>query len=48
MRHRDDGKFSGWNDEKRGYQFDTWQPEGMVMPSALAEHYLNTAETSPR
>ncbi len=39
-----DGQFSGWNDEKRGYQFDSWQPEGMVMPSALSEHYLNTSE----
>ena len=39
-----DGKFSGWNEEKRGYQFDSWQPEGMVMPSALSEHYLNTSE----
>src|SRR3954467_8872093 len=39
-----DGKFSGWNDEKRGYQFDTWQPEGMAMASALSEPYLNTAE----
>src|SRR4051794_35110711 len=38
------GKFSGWNDEKRGYQFDTWQPEGMAMASAISEHYLNTAE----
>lgn len=39
-----DGRFSGWDDEKKGYKFDSWQPEGLVMPSALSEHYLNTSE----
>ena len=37
-----DGLFSGWNDEKHGYQYDTWQYEGMAMPSvarrALPQH----------
>ena len=39
------GLFSGWNAEKNAYDFDTWQYEGVVMPSALAEHYLDTAES---
>jgi formate dehydrogenase major subunit len=39
-----DGKFSGWDEEKQSYQSDSWQYEGMLLPSALAEHYLDTAE----
>ncbi len=39
------GKFSGWNEEKQAYQFDSWQYEGLVVPSALSEHYVNTAES---
>jgi formate dehydrogenase major subunit len=39
-----DGRFSGWDDEKNAYRFDTWQYDGLVVPSALAEHYLDTAE----
>lgn len=40
-----DGMFSGWEPDKRHYATDSWQYEGMVMPSALSEHYLNTAES---
>ncbi|ESR22648.1 Formate dehydrogenase O alpha subunit protein [Lutibaculum baratangense AMV1] len=42
---RNEGLFSGWNEEKHSYDFDTWQYQGMVIPSALAEHYLDTAES---
>ncbi|MGQ7793173.1 formate dehydrogenase [Faunimonas sp. B44] len=40
-----DGRFSGWNEERQAYDFDSWQYEGLVVPSALSEHYLNTAES---
>jgi formate dehydrogenase major subunit len=40
-----DGLFSGWNAEKNAYDFDRWQYQGVVVPSALAEHYLDTAES---
>ncbi len=40
-----DGLFSGWNPDKNSYDFDSWQYEGVVVPSALAEHYLDTAES---
>jgi formate dehydrogenase major subunit len=40
-----DGRFSGWNEDKQAYDYDSWQYEGMVIPSALSEHYLNTAES---
>ena len=40
-----DGLFSGWNEEKKSYDFDSWQYDGFVIPSALAEHYLDTAES---
>lgn len=39
------GLFSGWNEDKQSYDFDSWQYEGLVMPSVLSEHYLNTAES---
>ncbi len=39
------GRFSGWHEEKQAYQFDSWQYEGLVVPSALSEHYVNTAES---
>src|SRR5690606_19483730 len=42
---REDGRFSGWNERKQSYDFDSWQYEGLVVPSALSEHYLNTAES---
>ena len=40
-----DGLFSSWNEESKSYLSGTWQYEGMMMPSALAEHYLDTAES---
>ncbi len=40
-----EGKFSGWSEEKRSYLLDSWQYEGMVVPSSLAEHYVNTTES---
>lgn len=39
-----DGLFSGWNKEDRKYEFDSWQYEGMAVPSSLAEHYVETGE----
>lgn len=42
----DDGLFSGWDAEKQSYSFDSWQYEGLVVPSALSEHYLDTAESN--
>ena len=41
----EDGRFSGWNADKQAYDYDSWQYEGMAVPSALSEHYLNTAES---
>lgn len=41
-----DGLFSGWDEEKKRYKYDTWQYEGMPMPSELSEHYLNSSEAS--
>jgi formate dehydrogenase major subunit len=40
-----DGLFSGWQDDERRYKYDSWQYQGMVMPSALAQHYVNTTES---
>ena len=40
-----DGLFSGWNDDKRSYKYDSWQYQGEVVPSSLAEHYVNTTES---
>jgi formate dehydrogenase major subunit len=40
-----DGLFSGWNEEKHAYQYDSWQYEGEAVPSSLAEHSVNTAES---
>jgi formate dehydrogenase major subunit len=38
-----DGMFSGWDEEKHTYTFDSWQYQGEVMPSPLAEHYVQTS-----
>lgn len=39
------GHFSGWHEDKQSYEgTGTWQYRDMLMPSALAEHYLDTAE----
>lgn len=40
-----EGRFSGWNEDKQSYDFGSWQYEGLVVPSVLAEHYLSTAES---
>jgi formate dehydrogenase major subunit len=40
-----DGLFSGWDAQGRKYGYDSWQYEGMEVPSSLAEHYVNTAES---
>lgn len=41
----EDGHFSGWHEDTQSYEgTDSWQYLDMLMPSALAEHYLDTAE----
>lgn len=40
----EDGRFSGWKEEKKAFGFDSWQYEGLVVPSVLAEHYVNTED----
>lgn len=40
------GLFSGWDEESQSYKTDSWQYEDFVIPSALSEHYLDTAENS--
>jgi formate dehydrogenase major subunit len=40
-----DGFFSGWSEESRSYKYDSWQYRGEVVPSSLAEHYVNTTES---
>lgn len=34
------GYFSGWNSEGRRYSVESWQYDGTVMPSSLAEGYV--------
>ena len=41
----DDGFFSGWEEEKHAYVFDTWQYEGETVPSSLSEHHVQTGES---
>lgn len=40
-----DGLFSGWDEKGRKYSYDSWQYEGMTVPSSLAEHHVNTTES---
>jgi len=40
-----DGLFSGWHEESRSYTYDSWQYRGQVVPSSLAEHFVNTTES---
>jgi formate dehydrogenase major subunit len=40
-----DGFFSGWSEEKRAYEFDSWQYKGQKVPSSLSEHYAFTTES---
>ena len=39
-----DGLFSGWEEERRAYTYDSWQYKGQLVPSSLAEHFVNTGE----
>jgi formate dehydrogenase major subunit len=40
-----DGLFSGFDEKSRSYKYDSWQYQGEVVPSTLAEHYVNTTES---
>jgi formate dehydrogenase major subunit len=40
-----DGLFSGWEEDRRAYEYSTWQYEGHVIPASLSEHYVNTGES---
>ena len=40
-----EGIFSGFDANNGSYKHDSWQYKGEVMPSALAEHYTQTAES---
>ncbi|HZS83562.1 MAG TPA: formate dehydrogenase [Stellaceae bacterium] len=40
-----DGFFSGWNAEKRAYEYASWQYKGEAVPSSLAEHHAFTSES---
>src|SRR5689334_13788481 len=40
-----DGLFSGFDKDSRSYKYDSWQYQGEVIPSTLAEHYVNTGES---
>lgn len=37
-----DGLFSGWKAQERRYAVDTWQYDGVMMPSSLAESFVET------
>lgn len=37
-----DGLFSGWKGDERRYAVDTWQYQGVTMPSSLAESFVET------
>src|ERR1700759_5817732 len=37
-----DGLFSGWDEETKSYKHDSWQYDGELMPSPLAEHHVPT------
>ncbi len=40
-----DGLFSGWQADEGRYKYDSWQYKDQVVPSSLAEHYVNTTES---
>lgn len=42
---QNDGKFSGWSDKKKSYEYESWQYKGEFVPSSLAEHFVNTTES---
>jgi formate dehydrogenase major subunit len=35
-----DGLFSGWNEDGKRYSVESWQYDGVVVPSSLAESYV--------
>ncbi|SEP72683.1 formate dehydrogenase major subunit [Faunimonas pinastri] len=39
-----DGLFSGWDEEKHSYKMDSWQYEGMVVPTANADHSVEVSD----
>jgi formate dehydrogenase major subunit len=39
-----DGFFSGWDEDTRSYKYSSWQYQGEIIPSSLAEHYTTTGE----
>jgi len=39
------GLFSGWNEDKRKYTYESWQYRGEEVPSSLAEHNVHTTES---
>lgn len=39
------GLFSGWDAQHRMYKYDSWQYDGVKVPSSLAEHHVNTSES---
>lgn len=41
----DDGVFSGWDEKSQAYKGGSWQYEGLTVPSALSEHYLDSSES---
>src|SRR5690349_18465385 len=38
------GVFSGWSEEDHAYKHDSWQYEGEIIQSPLAEHHPKTSE----
>lgn len=40
-----EGVFSGWDPDKRAYEYSSWQYQGEDVPSSLSEHYVNTTES---
>ena len=42
-----DGVFSGWKEDSQSYVLDSWQYEGMKVPSSLAETHAGRFSTLP-
>jgi len=40
-----EGLFSGWDEDKRKYTYESWQYLGEEVPSSLAEHNVHTTES---
>src|SRR6185312_3433559 len=40
------GVFSGWSEESRTYEHESWQYEGRFVASPLAEHHVKTQDPS--